>query len=124
MHDAHLPEFSPKHSGSPPGSRPAREPPLTQLVGELLAHDGGGGAEARQHRHGEGGADGQPVDEVVQRVAQRDHPRHRPDVGDLLPAQPVAHHAGAVLEEQQRASAFDPLDATETNQSNRSSLMI
>ena len=61
-------------------------------MGKLLTDDGGGRAEPRHHGHGEGGADGQAVDEVVQRVAQGDHPGHRLDAGDALPSQPVAHH--------------------------------
>lgn len=68
---------------------------------ELLTHDGGGRAEARQHRHGEGGPDGQTVDEVVQGVTQSYHPRHRLDAGHAFAAQPVAHHGrrGIVLKE-------------------------
>ena len=64
---------------------------LTQLVRELLTHDGGGRAEPRHNGHGERSPDRQAVDEVVQRVAQRDHPRHRLDVRDAFPTQPVAH---------------------------------
>lgn len=64
---------------------------LTELMGELLAEDCRGRAESRQHGHSEGGADGQAVNEVVQSVAQSYHPRHRLDVGDALPPQPVAH---------------------------------
>lgn len=62
-------------------------------MGELLAHDGGGRTEARQDGHGERGADSQAVDEVVHRVAESDHPRHRLDAGDTSSSQPVAHHA-------------------------------
>lgn len=75
---------------------------LTQLMRELLTHDGGGRAEARQHRHGERGPDGQTVDEVVQGVTQSYHPRHRLDAGHAFAAQPVAHHGrrGIVLKER------------------------
>lgn len=61
-------------------------------MGELLTHDGGGRAEAGQYGHGERRSDGQTVDEVVQCVAEGNHPRHRPDPGDALAAEPVAHH--------------------------------
>lgn len=48
---------------------------LTELMRKLLTHDGDGGAEAGEDRDGEGGADGQAVDEVVKGVAESDHPR-------------------------------------------------
>jgi len=83
---------------------------LTELVGELLAHDGGGRAEARQNRHGERGADGQAVDEVVQRVAQRYHPRHRLDAGDLFPTQPAARHARRLGVLEERRDGLKALD--------------
>lgn len=63
---------------------------LTQLVRELLAQDGHGGADALEDGRREGGADGQAVDEVVQAVAQRDHPGQRADVRVRRPLQPVA----------------------------------
>lgn len=55
-------------------------PSLTQLVRELLAQDGHRSADALEHRGGEGGADGQAVDKVVQAVTQCDHPSQRADV--------------------------------------------
>lgn len=61
-------------------------------MGKLLAHNGNGRTEPRQYGHGERSPDGKAVDEVVQRVAQRYHPRHRLDVGDSLPTEPVTHH--------------------------------
>lgn len=57
---------------------------------ELLAQDGHRGADALEHRGREGGADGQAVDEVVQAVAQRDHPGQRADVRVGRALQPVA----------------------------------
>lgn len=57
---------------------------------ELLTQDGHRGADALEHGGGEGGADGQAVDKVVQAVAQRDHPGQRADVGVGRPLQPVA----------------------------------
>lgn len=57
---------------------------------KLFTHDGDGRADAGEHRHGEGGADGQAVDKVVQAVAQRDHPGQRANVGVGRPLQPVA----------------------------------
>ena len=59
-------------------------------MGELLAQDGHRRADALEHGGREGGADGQPVDEVVQAVAQRDHPGQRADVGVGRPLQPIA----------------------------------
>lgn len=50
---------------------------LTELMRELLTHDGDGGAEAGEDGDGEGGSDGQAVDEVVKSVAERDHPCQR-----------------------------------------------
>ncbi len=38
--------------------------------------DGDGGREAEQNTHVETGAHREPVREVVQRVADRDHPGH------------------------------------------------
>lgn len=63
---------------------------LTQLVRELLTQDGHGGADALEDGGGEGGADGQPVDEVVQPVAQRDHPGQSADVRVGGSFQPIA----------------------------------
>lgn len=64
----------------------------TQFVGKLLTHNGDRSAEARHYRDGEGGADGQAIDEVVESIAQSHHPRHRLDAGHGRPTQPVAHH--------------------------------
>lgn len=64
----------------------------TELVGKLLTHDGDRGAEPRNYGHGEGGADGEAINEVVERVAQGHHPRHRLDAGHGGATQPVAGH--------------------------------
>lgn len=61
-------------------------------MGKLLTYYGGGRAEPCQYRHCERGADSQAIDEVMQRVAQSDHPRHRLDAADMFPTQPVAHY--------------------------------
>ncbi len=53
---------------------------LTQLMGELLAQDGHRGADALEDWGCKGGANSQAVDEVVQAVAQCDHPGQRADV--------------------------------------------
>lgn len=68
---------------------------LTELVGELLTQDGHRGADALEDGGGEGGADGQAVDEVVQAVAKRDHPGQRAYIGVRRPLQPVAAAAAA-----------------------------
>ena len=49
-------------------------------MGKLLANDGHGDADAGEDGFGEGGADGQPVDEVVESVAEDDHPGDGGDV--------------------------------------------
>ena len=46
---------------------------------ELFAKDGDADADAGQDRLWEGGADGEAVDEVVNAVAEDDHPRNRRD---------------------------------------------
>lgn len=42
---------------------------LTQLMWELLTEDGHWSADALEHRHGEGGTNGQAIDEVVEAIA-------------------------------------------------------
>lgn len=67
-------------------------------MGELLTQDGHGGADTLEHGGGERGADGQAVNEVVQAVAQCDHPRQRADVrvrGALQPVAAAASGAGS-----------------------------
>ncbi len=49
----------------------------TQLVRQLLAEHGERHGDAGEDRVDEGRADRQPVDEVVQRVSEDDHPRDR-----------------------------------------------
>lgn len=61
-------------------------------MGKLLAHNGDRSAEPRHYRHGEGGADSEAIDEVMESVAQGYHPRHRLDAGHGRATQPVAHH--------------------------------
>lgn len=77
-------------------TRGGSKEPRTQLVWELLAEDGHGGADPLEHGHGEGGADGQPVDEVVEAVAEGDHPGQRPDVRVPHLLQPVARALGGL----------------------------
>lgn len=83
------------HGDKKPQSKAGLGLLLTQLVGELLTEDGDRGADALKDRSGEGGADGQAVDEVVQAVAQRDHPGQRADVRVGRPLQPIAASAAA-----------------------------
>lgn len=49
-------------------------------MGKFFADDGDGDADAGQDGLGEGGADGQTVDEVVESVAEDDHPGDGGDV--------------------------------------------
>lgn len=62
---------------------------------ELLTKNGHGGADALEDRGSEGGTDSQAVNEVVQAVAQRDHPGQRADVRVGRSLQPVAAAASA-----------------------------
>ena len=54
---------------------------VAEFVGEFFADDGDGDADAGKDGLGEGGADRQTVDEVVQSIAEDDHPGYRGDVG-------------------------------------------
>ena len=65
--------------------------PLTELVRQLLAENGQADADAGQDVLAEGGADAQAVQEVVEAVAEDDHPG---DHGDL------AGHPGAAPQHQ------------------------
>lgn len=56
-----------------------REKGGTEFVRELFAKNGDGDADAAKNAGGEGGADAQSVDEVVQTIAEDYHPRHCPD---------------------------------------------
>ena len=64
-------------------------------MGKLLTQNGHRGADALEDGGGEGGADGQAVDEVVQAVAQRDHPGQRADVRVGRSLQPIAAAAAS-----------------------------
>ena len=63
---------------------------------ELLAEDGHRGADALEDRHSEGGTNGQAVNEVVEAVAQGDHPGQRADVRVADTLQPVAGALGSL----------------------------
>lgn len=65
-------------------------------MGELLAENGHGGADPLEDRHGEGGTNGQAVDEVVEPVTQGDHPGQRANVRVSHPLQPVARTLGSL----------------------------
>lgn len=69
---------------------------LTQLVWELLTQNGHRGADALENRHGEGGSDGQAVDEIVEAVAQGDHPGQSANIGVADTFQPVAGTLGGL----------------------------
>ena len=56
----------------------------TELVRKLLANNGQTYANAFHGGLGERGANTQPVDEVVQAVAENDHPRDRRDQVQVL----------------------------------------
>ena len=57
---------------------------VAELVWELLCQHGEGHADAGQDGLGEGRADAETVDEVVDAVAEDDHPSHRGDLGAAL----------------------------------------
>lgn len=69
---------------------------------ELLAHDGDGGAESGQHGDGEGGSDGQAIDEIVKSVTERDHPRQRLHARQPNTAAPRWHRLHRQGKERQR----------------------
>lgn len=64
---------------------------------KLFTHNGDGRGTASEHRHREGGADGQTINEVVHGITQCDHPRHSLDAGQPPAAEPVAHHCRRML---------------------------
>lgn len=57
---------------------------------ELLTQDGYGGADALKNGGSEGSTDGQAIDEVVQAIAQCDHPGQRAYITVGCPFYPVA----------------------------------
>lgn len=59
-------------------------------MGELLTQDGHRGTDALENRGSEGGANGQAIDEVVQAIAQCDHPGQSANVRVGRPLQPIA----------------------------------
>lgn len=73
---------------------------------ELLAEDGHRGADALEDGHGEGGTDGQAVNEVVQAVAQGDHPGQGADVRVADTLQPVTGALGGLQVLQQNPSLW------------------
>lgn len=81
---------------------------VPELVWELLAEDGHRGADALEDGHGEGGTDGQAVNEVVQAVAQGDHPGQGADVRVADTLQPVTGALGG-LQVLDRERAHDDL---------------
>ena len=63
---------------------------------ELLAEDGHRGADALEDRHGEGGTNSQAIDEIMEAVAQGDHPGQCADVRVADTFQPVAGALGSL----------------------------
>lgn len=57
---------------------------------ELLTQDGDGGADALKNGGSKGSTDGQAIDEVVQAIAQCDHPGQRAYIRVGRPFYPVA----------------------------------
>lgn len=57
---------------------------------ELLTQDGYGGADALKNGGSKGSTDGQAIDEVVQAIAQCDHPGQRAYITVGCPFYPVA----------------------------------
>lgn len=57
---------------------------------ELLTQDGYRGADALKNRGSKGSPDGQAIDEVVQAIAQCDHPGQRANISVGCPFYPVA----------------------------------
>lgn len=69
---------------------------LTQLVWELLTENGHRGADALENGHSEGGPDGQAVDEIVEAIAQGDHPGQGANIGVANAFQPIAGTLGSL----------------------------
>lgn len=67
-----------------------RECALTQLVWEFLTKNGHRRADALENRHGEGGTNSQAIDEIVETVAQGDHPSQGTNIRVADPFEPVA----------------------------------
>lgn len=57
---------------------------------ELLTQDGYRGADALENRGSKGSPNGQAINEVVQAIAQRDHPGQSANIGVGCPFYPVA----------------------------------
>ena len=67
-----------------------RECALTQLVWKFLTKNGHRCADALENRHGEGGTNSQAIDEIVETVAQGDHPSQGTNIRVSDPLEPVA----------------------------------
>ncbi len=63
---------------------------LTQLMREFLTDDSDRSAKAAENRHGERSADGQSVNEVVESIAEGNHPCHRLHAGQPSSSEPSA----------------------------------
>lgn len=77
---------------------------LTQLVWELLTQNGHRRADALENGHGEGGSNGQAVNEIVEAVAQGDHPGQSADIRVADTFQPVAGTLGGLQVLQEASS--------------------
>ncbi len=65
---------------------------LTQLMREFLTDDSDRSAKAVENRHAERSADGQSVNEVVESIAEGNHPCHRLHAGQPSSSEPSAAH--------------------------------
>lgn len=81
---------------------------------ELLTEDGHRGADALENRHSEGGTDSQAVDEIVEAIAQGDHPCQSADIRVADTFQPVTGALGS-LQVLQESPGPQPLSQTVDN---------
>lgn len=76
---------------------------------ELLTEDGHGGTDALENRHGEGGTNSQAINEIVEAVAQSDHPGQSANIRVADAFQPVTGTLGSLQVLQESPSPW-PLD--------------
>lgn len=84
-----------------------RDCALTQLVRKFLTENGHRCANALEDRHSEGGTDSQAIDEIVETIAQGDHPGQGTNIRISNPFEPVASTLGCLQVLQERTSQWN-----------------
>lgn len=75
---------------------------------ELLTKNGHWGADALENRHSEGGSNGQAVDEIVEAIAQGDHPGQSANIRVANAFQPVTGTLGSLQVLQEIQAPWPP----------------